>query len=277
MVIGDLTLMGNTAEKQRGLLEKITSLVREDPRIRGLWAVGSLATGKADRYSDLDLYILVEEKNYGQVFGERSSFAEKIGKVLSTFEVEWPNCQLYGVILETCVEVDLCYCKPEQVEVFGPYRILFDRKGDLADLLTKHTVKFETDVKKQLTEHMNFAAYNILHAANMLGRGEYWSSIRQIEMLRKRIVSLIGLRTRTDVDEEYRRLESLCGKEENTGFQKTLCNYYFGSIKEAIRAAVTLFEREAQELCIEQGLPFPAERFERLIEYLDEIAAERGR
>jgi len=267
--------MGNMAEKQEALLKKIISLVEEDNRIRGLWAVGSMATGKADKYSDLDLYILIEQENYEQVFGERSSFAEKMGKVLSTFEVEWPNCQLYGVILENCVEVDLCYCKPEQVEIFGTYKILFDRRGDLSDLLSKHTVGFETDVKKRLTEHLDFAAYNILHAANMLGRGEYWSSIRQLEILRKRIVSLIGLRTRTDVDEEYRRLEHLVSEEENEALQKTLCDYDFKSLKESIQAATNLFVHEAKELCREQGLSFPAERYERLLEYLNEIYTEK--
>lgn len=267
--------MEKAAEVQERLLEKVTALVKEDGRIRGLWAFGSLATGKADKYSDLDLYILVEKENYEQVFGERSSFAEKIGVVLSTFEVEWPNCQLYGVILENCVEVDLCYCKPEQVEVFGPYRILFDRKGGLEQLLLQHTVKFETDVKKRVGEQLDFVAYNLLHAINMLGRGEYWSSLRQLEMLRKRIVTLIGLRTRTDVDEEYRRLESLVSEEENSALQETLCGYSFGSLKEAIRIGATLFEQEAQKLCTEQGLAFPAERYERLLEYLDEICAER--
>jgi len=267
--------MQGAAEEQERLLEKITSLVKEDDRIRGLWAVGSLATGTVDRYSDLDLYLLVEKENYVQVFGERSSFAEKVGKVLSTFEVEWPNCQLYGVILENCIEVDLCYCKPEQVEVFGPYRIVFDRKGDLKELLSQHTAKFEGDVEKRVREQLDFAAYNLLHAINMLGRGEYWSSIRQLEMLRKRIVSLIGLRTRTDVDEEYRRLESLVSEEENYALQKTLCSYDPGSLKEAIQAATTIFEQKARELCEEQRLPFPAERYERLLEYLNEVCAEK--
>jgi len=265
----------NTAERQERLLEKIISLIKEDNRIRGLWAVGSSATGKMDKYSDLDLYILVEKENYEQVYSERASFAEKIEKVLSTFEAEWPNCQLYGVILENCIEVDLCYCKPEQVEVFGPHRILYDRNGDLEELLSKHRVKFETDLKKRLVEQLDFAAYNLLHAANMLGRGEYWSSIRQLELLRKRIVSLIGLRTRTDVDEEYRRLESLVHREENDALQKTLCDYSLKSLKGAIQAATVLFVEEAKGFCRDQGLSFPAERYERLLAYLNEVYSEK--
>jgi len=264
--------MKDAGSIQENLLQKIKSLVEQDDRIRGLWAVGSLATGKVDKYSDLDLYILVDKDNYDQVFSERSAFAERIGRVLSSFEVEWPNCQLFGVILEeNCVEVDLCYCKPEQLEIFGPYKVIVDKKGDLQELLSKHTVRFETDVKKRLGEHLDFAAYNLLHAVNMLGRGEYWSSIRQIEMLRKRIISLIGLRTHTDVEEEYRRLESLITEEVNTTLQNTLCSYNCESITKAIQAAASLFVQEASALCKSQGLPFPSERYERLLAYLDEV------
>lgn len=267
--------MEYTAIEQERMLQKIRLLVEEDKRFRGAWTVGSLATGKADKYSDLDLYLLVEKEYYDQVYSERSSFIQKIGKLLSTFEVEWPNCQLYGAILDNCIEVDLCYCKPEQLDIFGPYKIITDNKGGLQELLAKHTVRYETDVKKRLVEQVDFAAYNLLHAVNMLGRGEYWSSIRQIETLRKRIISLIGLRTNTDVDEEYRRLEILVNRETNESLQKTLCTYDFESIANAIQAATTLFMQQGQGLCKAQDMPFPSERFLRLSEYFDKIRSEK--
>lgn len=267
--------MKNSADTQKQMLRRIESLVRRDDRIVGLWVVGSLATEKADKYSDVDVYVLVEKENYAEVFGERASFAEKIGRVLSSFEVEWPNCQLYGVVMDNFVEVDLCYCRPEQVEIFGPYKILVDKKGNLQELLAKHTVGYDVDVKKRLLEHVDFGAYNLLHAINMLGRGEYWSSIRQVEMLRKRTVSLVGLRTHSDVEEEYRKLELLLSEEMNRALQETLCSYDFGSIAKAIRAVTVLFMQEAKEPCKSQNLSFPSGKFERLLEYLEKIRSER--
>lgn len=253
------------------VLQKIAALVEEDKRIKGLWAVGSTATDKTDKYSDLDLYILIENQDYLEVFEERASFAEQLGEVLSSFEVEWPNCQLYGVILESCLEVDICYCKPEQLEIFGPFRILYDRDGDLTQLLSKRMVQYNVDVGKELKEHLDLAAYNVLHSINMLGRGELWSSLRQVEILRRRVVSLIGLRTRTDVSEEYRRLESIVSESENLDLQKTLCNYNVKDLSEVIRAVTVLFMNEAGMVCREQNFPFPARRFDRLLEHLAEV------
>lgn len=267
--------MKDALYEQERIIERIKRLVIEDDRIGGLWVVGSVATGKNDKYSDIDAYIVVEKENYEQVFAERTSFAAKVGRVLSTFEVQWPNCQLYGVILENCVEVDLCYCTSEQLKTFGPYKILIDKNGDLEEDLSKRVVKPEIDVTKQLTENLDFAAYNLLHAINMLGRGEYWSSIRQLEFLRKIMVSLIGLMTRTDVDEEYRRLEFLIEAEQNNSLQKTLCNYSFESIASAIRAATSLLVIEARTLCNKQNVLFPEERFDRLLAYLDKIRSEK--
>jgi len=269
--------MKDSAHQQKKLLKKVASLVNQDPSFMGLWTVGSMATGTADKYSDLDLYLLVQGDKYDEIYGQRSSFARKIGKVISTFEVEWPNCQLYGVILDNCVEVDLCYCKPEQIEMFGPYNVIVDKIGNLEELLSKHTLTYETDVKKRLTEHMDFAAYNLLHAINMLGRGEYWSSIRQVEILRKRVVSLIGLRTKTDVEEEYRRLEQLASEETNRSLQETLCHYNFESIAKAISATTALFIQQAQKLCKDENLPFPLGRFERLLKYFSEVCSEQRR
>jgi len=269
--------MKGSVNMQERILQRIKSLVEKDSRFVGLWTVGSMATGKADKYSDLDLYLLVEKQYYDQVYSERSSFAGKIGKVLSTFEVEWLNCQLYGVILDNYVEVDLCYCKPEQLEIFGPYRIVVDKNGDLNELLLKHTIPYTMDAKKHLREHLDFAAYNLLHAINMLGRGEYWSSVRQVEMLRKRIISLIGLQTKTDVEEEYRKLEHLVTQGVNESLQKTLCDYDFEGIAEAINAVAVLFMQEATTLCKNEGLPFPSKRFEHLLKYLDETRLEKKR
>jgi predicted nucleotidyltransferase len=260
---------------QETILQKVKSLVEKDPRFMGMWTVGSMATGKADKYSDLDLYLLVETSSYDQVYSERTSFAEKIGKILSTFEVDWPNCQLYGIILDDCVEVDMCYCKPENLEIFGPYKIVVDRKGNLQELLSKHTVSYETNMKKHLKEHIDFAAYNLLHAVNMLGRGEYWSSIRQIETLRKRIIGLIGLRTKTDVEEEYRKLESVVDNKLNESLQKTLCDYSVESIVQAVYATAALFKEEAENLCQKEDVPFPSDAFKRLLEYLAEIRLEK--
>jgi hypothetical protein len=92
-----------------------------------------------------------------------------------------------------------------------------------------------------------------------------------VEILRKRIVGLIGLRTRTDVSEEYRRLESIASENENLDLQKTLCKYNVKDLREAVRAVIVLFMSEARMVCCEQNFPFPARRFDRLLEHLAEV------
>jgi hypothetical protein len=87
-------------------------------------------------------------------------------------------------------------------------------------------------------------------------------------MLRKRIISLIGLHTNADVEEEYRQLEFLINKETNDALQETLCSYEFERIAKTIQNATTLFVQEAKEICNWQRPPFPSERFEHLLKYL---------
>jgi hypothetical protein len=124
-------------------------------------------------------------------------------------------------------------------------------------------------------EQLDFAAYNLLHAINMFGRGEYWSSICQIETMRKRFVRLIGLEIRSDVDEEHRRLESLLSKESSASLEETLCKNDPAEIYKAIRTISVLFVNKARELCIANSLAFPFERFDLLLAHLERIRSEK--
>lgn len=255
------------------LLQRIKEQVEGDERIRGSWLVGSLATDTADVYSDIDLYLLVEDTWYKEVYAQRGAFARGFGPVLSTFEVDWPNCQLYGVILESCLEVDLCYTREDQVELFGPFRVLTDRDGDLEKWLTERDVGWQVDVAEELRSQTEFAAYDLLHAINMLGRGERWSAIRHLELLRRRVISLVGLRTKTDVGEEFRRLEHLIDPEMGDELLRTLPTYSEEGIAQAIRAATMLFTREAERVSRDHGLAFPEEGFTRLLGHLGEVSS----
>ena len=42
-------------------LEQLTAMLRTDPHIRAAWLAGSLGRGDADRYSDIDLHVLLVE------------------------------------------------------------------------------------------------------------------------------------------------------------------------------------------------------------------------
>jgi|Deesub1362B_J571_1020462.scaffolds.fasta_scaffold00004_112 predicted nucleotidyltransferase len=82
-----------------------------------------MTTGEGDRFSDIDIYILVNDEDFDELYNEKQIFAGELGNTLFTFEMEWPNCMMYGVILENFLEVDLCYCVEGQIEILVPTRL----------------------------------------------------------------------------------------------------------------------------------------------------------
>jgi len=251
----------------RNMLSKCVQLLEADSRVEGAYVVGSMADGTFDDYSDIDLYIVVKDERYTEAYQERFRFAEQIGDVLSTFEIEWPNCQLLGAIYRNYMEVDFCYTMLEKVEVFSDrYKILLDRTGRVRQTLVKKD--FTVDARKELRTQTEFALYNLLHAVHMLKRGEYWSSIKQIETLRRRIVVLMDLSLGKDIAEEYRRLESLFPLKVEKKLRKTLCSYGNRAIEKSIAAAVQLFCEVGKELAGKFSVEFPSEKFAHLLKQL---------
>lgn len=261
-------LVGKNASVQCKMLSKCVSLLQVDPRIEGAYVVGSIADETEDEYSDIDLYVVVKEKHYAEVYGERFRFAKIIGDVLSTFEVEWPNCQMLGVIYRNYVEIDICYTKLGQAEVFSDrYKVVLDKYGRVQKALIRK--EYPTHPKAELKRQTEFALYNILHAINMLHRGEYWSSIKQIETLRKRTVSLVELLLNKEIGEEYRKLESVFPPKAERKLRRSLCLYRKNDISKSIRISTQLFCEIGEDLAIKLGAKFPSEKFSYLLQRLE--------
>ena len=60
-------------------LERFVAACREDTRVVAAFLGGSHAAGTADEYSDLDLYLIVGDKNYDTFFAERRAFLGRLG------------------------------------------------------------------------------------------------------------------------------------------------------------------------------------------------------
>jgi len=256
------------ADVLRNMFSKCISLLQADNRVEGAYVVGSMADETYDEYSDIDLYVVAREGHYVEVYGERFKFAQRVGDVLSTFEVEWPNCQMLGVIYRNYVEIDICYTKLGQAEVFNDrFKVVLDKSGQIERSLLKR--EYPSDPRTELKNQTEFALYNLLHAINMLHRGEYWSSIKQIETLRKRIISLVELLLNKEIGEEYRRLESVFPAKAERNLRKSLCLYRQNDIRKSIVILTQLFCEIGEELATKLGVEFPSEKFFHLFLHLE--------
>jgi predicted nucleotidyltransferase len=99
--------------KHRKLLEHAVARFGDDVRVVGLVAGGSLAHGAADFYSDVDLYIVVQDEAFGEIFAERDAIVEAVGSPLFGFIVDpVPGGSTDHIVLyEGPVKFDFMYLK----------------------------------------------------------------------------------------------------------------------------------------------------------------------
>jgi hypothetical protein len=74
--------------EHRKLLEHAVTRFQDDIRVVGLVVGGSLAHGGADFYSDVDLYIVIPDEAFNEIFAERDAIVEAVGSPLFGFTVD---------------------------------------------------------------------------------------------------------------------------------------------------------------------------------------------
>jgi Nucleotidyltransferase domain len=69
----------------RHIAENILRLLHKDQRVLGVYLSGSFVAGKPDRYSDLDLYLLVRKEHRERIKQDHSTLRAKVGDLISDF------------------------------------------------------------------------------------------------------------------------------------------------------------------------------------------------
>jgi hypothetical protein len=117
MIDGRLPSLDRLPEHHR-LLERAVARFQDDVRVVGLVVGGSLAHGATDFYSDVDLYIVVQDEAFDGIFAERDATVKAVGSPLFGFTVDpMPGGSTdHIVIYEGPVKFDFMYLKESDLK-----------------------------------------------------------------------------------------------------------------------------------------------------------------
>lgn len=113
-------------------LECAIELLQGDPRIAAVWLAGSLGRGDADEWSDIDLFVVVEDDAFPAVWDERRALYDQIAPQLLVQTPIPQNSQLPGgnfqlVIFEGPVEIDWTFGPLSSATRAANTRLCFER------------------------------------------------------------------------------------------------------------------------------------------------------
>lgn len=176
-----------TVEQRNGLRERVLSLARQDDRVVAGAAVGSLALGGGDRFSDLDLtFAVADEVPVADVLDD---WSRRLGDELSAVQlVDLERAPtIYRVfLLPDALQFDLSLTPASRFAPAGPrWRTLF---GEVAE---EHT---RTPAPPAAEDLFGWGVIYALHARTCINRGRLWQAEHYTGAVRDHGLSLSCLR-----------------------------------------------------------------------------------
>lgn len=231
------------------LLERAFAYFRDDIRAVGLVVGGSLAKGGADIYSDVDLYVVVWDGAFEEVFAERNSTAESVSSPLFAFAVDpVPGGSTDHIVLyEGSAKFDFMYLRESDL---GPHPrwdgcvVLKDTDGCVGAVVARSEALRPPRPSAEGLWELNQKFWTLYwYAFGKIERGELWEALDGLHSIRSlTLVPLLDWNAERP-HKGYRRLERNTNQEQASRLLATLAPIRAQALHAALRAEVELFRQ----------------------------------
>ncbi|WP_103108502.1 nucleotidyltransferase domain-containing protein [Brevibacillus reuszeri] len=221
--------------------------LRQDHRLLGLLAGGSMITGSMDEYSDLDLIVVYDAGYREEIMNQRVQIAEKLGNLLSGFTGEHVGeprvliC-LYGPLP---LHVDLKFVTVQELEQRVENPIILWERGEEISALIERTSPIFPDLSPQWIEDRFWVWVH--YGATKLGRGELFELIDHITYMRNAVLGPLFLIKNGELPTGVRRLEQYVS-EDIEELKETIPNHGTESCYRALQMTIRLYQQLRQHL-----------------------------
>lgn len=242
-------MFGNT------IISKLREKISKKPYIIGLVLVGSYARDKvygANEYSDMEVYVIVRDRNVSKVEKDLAEIVKKLGEVIFHYKNRWAG---FSVVFDNLFRLELPVVKQSDIKtvfkrpVAQPVKVLFDRtNGELQKILAKRPKSIDFEALFQET-FLDFWYMGVL-AVQYLKKGEYWNAKHALEVvLVPSLIKLFELLDNKDslLLETNKRIEQFLG-EERLEILREISSYYDS---DKIRSTIKLCLQEFLNACEE--------------------------
>lgn len=191
-----------TEQERDAILQNILAELRNDVRIVSVILAGSTSRGFQDRYSDIDLVIVIENESFDLCCDEWIEWFENTHSVLQRFGgVLHHGKQIFCYFLEGYLEVDLVFESRNAISPRTDRSIEFDRTGVLEEEFIVLDGQVTESQKEQYQNSISNVWYNITRGAIALHRGNVWRAYHETLQIMYKTAELAGIRYNKETDD----------------------------------------------------------------------------
>jgi hypothetical protein len=183
-----------TEEERHDTLEALLGALRQDERLAGVILVGSAAEGFDDRFSDIDLTVVVADQYpVADIFSAWITRIAGLFPVVSSFEVNYAeNMFLGGFLLDNFLELDIGFLSLR--DLFAKrsrWQVAFDRSDQIEGIMRASWEKrSETGLEIEYRRLLDSIWHYISHVTISVARGHTWRALHYLEIVRTRAVEM---------------------------------------------------------------------------------------
>ncbi len=181
-----------TETARDAVLARAVALLSDDQRVEGLLLTGSLGRGQGDRWSDIDLDVVIaDDADVEAVTTEWEAIAYREWPAVHHYATEFGTTRVRGFLLRDALLLDLAFTPIGDLEVWAPVQVLFDRTGHTTQVAAAWAPWSPTP---DWRGEAGFAAHDVLHACVAANRGRPWQSAYFLQRIRNRTLALASER-----------------------------------------------------------------------------------
>ncbi len=253
--------------EQRAVLERFVEACVADERVIAAFIGGSFAAGRADDFSDLDLYLVTEDETYSDFFAERQDFMRHLGQPVLLEDFNEFGFDMVVFTFVDGVEGELALAGASNFDHIhgGPHTVLVDKRGLLAGKAFPLYTLTEEQQSRTLRKLIVGFWDSLSCFIKVMHRSQLWSAYGSLDQMRMTCLKLARLKHDFSSEQTaYSKVEEIVPEEELLPLTQTCCPLEPGPMLEAARVLLQFYRQMVPKLAEEHGITRPLD-LERVV------------
>lgn len=244
----------------REFLHRLIVRIRDDERVAALFLGGSHAGGTADRFSDLDLYLITTDDGFEHFLDERRDLMESLGKTVFLEEHSEFGFQMMLFILANGVRGEMAIAPSRDLDDVhsGPFEVLLDRTG----IMENHGFRrggLDEFSRSGLIHHtLVWFWYDRVNLDAALSRGNLWTAHHYLERCRGRCLDLAWVAALPEVwPGGHEKAEAILDAAMSDALARTVVPLEAVALEGATRVVTDFYRQLGPAIACSSGLNYP--------------------